>query len=111
MINYYNPEVPKITKDRFRNITLYKNCKYESDGKQAAKILEEYNEQNEHRTMLTVDSSEKEKWLPELFDLLQATYTMIENNFSSIEIISANKKHLEKMIERNESKDKIESND
>lgn len=101
---YYQPEIPKQTKSRFRNITLYKNCKYENNTKQTNKILEEYYEQNEHRTMLDIAKDEKEKWLPELFDLLQATYTMIQNNFSSVEISSANKKHLEKMINKYESK-------
>lgn len=35
--NYYNPEIPKQTKSRFRNITLYRNCEYQGHGNQSSK--------------------------------------------------------------------------
>jgi hypothetical protein len=94
MINFYNQEIPKQTKSRFRNIALYKNCKYEGQREQRIKIEKLLKEIQTSKT--------RDKWISDAFNILQETYTMIENNFSSIEIVAANKKHLEKMIERNE---------
>lgn len=101
---YYNPKVPKHTKIRFQNLTLYKNCIYENSTFQTCKILEEYYKQSAYRPMLNINENEKKLWLSKLFDLLQETYTMIENNFTNEEIINENKKHLEKMIEKYEPK-------
>ena len=94
MITFYNPEVPKQTKSRFKTINLYRNCKYEGQREQRIKI--------EKLLQKIQTSKTRDEWISDAFNILQETYTIIENNFSAIEIVAANKKHLEKMIERNE---------
>ena len=113
-MSYYNPEIPKKTKSRFRNMTFYRKQNYLCLKSKfdwiEAETKDLINKLTDSVNLLDlVDSEkickrEKEDLLNNCFWLIQLIYTLIENNFTSIEIITANKNLLEKMIKIYETK-------
>ena len=99
---YYSPEIPEILekKDRFQNIILYKCCKFIGGMQQLFKIQQDVEKMEEILRCLDCGSTndDKKELLYKLFDIIQETYTMIENSFDSNEIYKANIRFLEKKV-------------
>lgn len=89
----------------FTEILMYNNCKYDDISTQRKKIEEEYKEALHAIMKYKYDEVRENKndMAGELFDVMQACYTLLRNNFSEFDLQDLNHKHLAKLIERDKN--------
>lgn len=94
-------------------ILVYGNCKYIDLSNQLSKMREELKEA-EHAVIAHKynpnDLKYREHMIEEVFDVIQASYTMLTNILSKEELEKYNHVHIQKMIERDNNNDQRNSN-